>query len=362
MINAEESAILMKLNATAEAKAKRDADINRILELREQMALNELLYGVDKSKFENASLANQIKILEIGLKDLSAEEKRVMLLEQKAAYTNEMLDYQAQQAELAKNAAQRIAAEAKSYADRSKAAKDELVVLRARDEIDKANLELSLRMQEIQSSDLTMLEKELEEKKALLDWEKKITDEKVKQAQLMGDNISSVGALVSGFGGLTSAIASTSDEGSDLRKTLGQVTTLLGGIGQAGQQIGSIATSIGTMAATGATFAGVMGAVTGGVGLIAGVIGMIGSLMDQSEEERLGGDFGRMERTDVREQAREFAVAFADEIERRQGSPVIINVDARGALLGEDVEVSRALSNLLEDEMGRRIGNFGGRL
>ena len=242
-------------------------------------------------------------------------------------------------------------------------------------QITKANLEAKLKEQELNLQNLTPLEKELEMlkiKNELLEKTNSLEDERgQKIMENIEKSLSGGSAVAGGLGDLIAKIGGdekADDLGfQDMLRQIDNVSGALGGLGQSAAGVARI----------------MAGDLIGGItGLITGLMSTVGSVYDfffgESEEEKKAREEREKREEEarfedvsqiffdnaaLRQQAEEFAKAFVTEQEKRMGRPVEITIDARGALIGEENEVARALSNLLETELGRRVGNVGiGRL
>lgn len=217
-------------------------------------------------------------------------------------------------------------------------------ILREEDELKKAKLELDMVILEIEKEGLEGLEAQFKIEQALLkidearnelarqrvETKKEETEEAATLLDILHENNS---ALSSGLSSLETMINQLSDAAgatNDWNKGLGIV-------------VATLKTALAIQTAINAS--NPVGAVMAGVGLLAGVVTKLAMSGDDSERDK------RSEREDL---AREIGKAVADEQERRFGPSVTINVDAAGALLGDEIEVGRRLTDLVEDEFNNR--------
>jgi len=203
------------------------------------------------------------------------------------------------------------------------------------------NMEYELRRKQVMHEQLDPLQQRLELMQLEIDHQKNLNDlVKQRTDELREANNEMIEGINIGskFAGTLTKIMGTTEETD--RHLKGATSSLIA------------ATNLGFGIATGNP----MQIISGGVDLFSSIVDWI---MDVDEEEE---DTKADERQERRDQAREFARAFVDEQMKRMGRPVEINVDARGALMGEENEVARRLGNLLQSEMGSRVGSlsFGG--
>ena len=347
-INAEQIAFQMALNVASDKKRMIDEAIARILAIRTEMANNELNLIEEEARIKNLALENEMKMLEIKLQDVSAEERKVLMLEQQVAYELEMRGIRAEAVANAKEKVELARQESEEMAKREQQAQNQFALEIAKDGFAKAGVQLAMKKMEIEAQNLTFTERELALLQASLEYEEAITAEKVKQVEAVQGGISGVGGITSQFGGMMEKLGfdkETSRIVNEIGAGIGGIAQGAGGVAQimAGDLIGGI-----TNLASGALT----------------VFESIFDIFDEPEEEIDPSEYSQItiDKETIREQAREFAQAFVDEQERRLTRPVQITVDARGALVGEENEVARALGNLLERELGNgRIGNINPR-
>jgi TP901 family phage tail tape measure protein len=131
-----------------------------------------------------------------------------------------------------------------------------------------------------------------------------------------------------------------------------QATTGQQKFGRAAQSIfGGIKTGVSVAAAGGGT---PLGIAAGGAAALGGIISAFtgGQTADQKQQARQR----RENRKQIKQFANRTAERLADEMEERQLQARVIRIDASGALVGSEREVSSRMADLLENEVGRREG------
>jgi len=109
------------------------------------------------------------------------------------------------------------------------------------------------------------------------------------------------------------------------------------------------------LALNAASAANPFGAIAAGVGLLATGISTIAGMKDDEDSSVANSKEQENDRL-----AKNIAKSIADEQEKRFGQPINISVDARGALVGEENEVARSITDLVEGELNNRVGGLGG--
>ena len=343
-INAEQMAFELSLAKASEEKNRRDSIINEILLRRTQIAQNEIDLGEEAARFANEKLQNIIRTLEISLQEISEEERKVLLLEQQAAHQTRLNSLQTDAVNKAKEAMAIAQTQALEAANRERTALNELRLLWETNAIKKASLQYNFEMLRIDNANLTVIERELEEKKALLAYEEAITAERIKQVQATSQGIGGLGSLGGQFGGMMEKLGFD----KETARVVDEISTGLVGVGQG---VGGVAQIM-----AGDPVGGITNLLSGGLTAFESIY----DIFNPEEEKIDPAEYAQIEidAETLREQAREFAQAFVDEQEKRMSRPVQITIDARGALVGEENEVARQLGNLLESEIGRRVGNI----
>lgn len=350
------------------------ADVNRILQLRTEIATNERDLNEDAAAAANASKFDEIKRLEIRRQDVSEAERKVLYLEQEVEYGKQLNQINNNAVEKAREAADRAREQVQELANRNNAARLGLEIEKEKDPIQKAELENKLKLQELNLQNLTALELELEKLKLAneleaekLDILKEQAEERAKGVEQIAGGLGGASSVAGGLGDLIAKIGGAGKEDDlefqDMLRQIDNVSGALGGLSEASMGVARI----------------MSGDLIGGItGLMTGLMSTVGSVYDfffgeteeekkareereKIEEEARFDDVSQIffDNAALRQQAEEFAKAFVSEQERRMGRPVEITIDARGALIGEENEVARALGNLLETELGRRVGNVG---
>ena len=354
------------------------ADVLEILRLRTEIANNELNLSAEDARLKNTSLESQIRQLEIRRMDVSEAERKVLVLEEEVGLAMKLRDINNSAVEGAKAAVQKAREAAESLAHRNQVARLGYAIEAETSAQQKLSLEYELKLQQLQTQQLTdqeyklellKLENELKEKRNELD--EKQRQERSKTVEKVGQGLSGAGQITGGLGDLINKIGGAGKEDDmgwqDMLRQIDNVSGVMGGLGQASSGVARI----------------MAGDLIGGItSVVTGLMSAVGSIYDfffgeteqekkdreeqeRREEEARFDDISQIffDNAALRQQAEEFAKAFVSEQERRMGRPVEITIDARGALIGEENEVARALGNLLETELGRRVGNVGiGRL
>jgi hypothetical protein len=366
-IGVEQAAVETELSVLA-------ADVLEILRLRTEIANNELNLSEEDARLKNAGLLSQIKQLEIRRADVSEAERKVLVLEEEVELAMKLRDINNSAIEGAKAAVEKAREAAENLTHRNEIARQGYAIEEETNELKKAQLEFDLKAAQLLTQELTdqeyklellKLENELKEKRNELD--KKQNEEQVKSVENIASGFSGAGQIAGGLGDLINKIGGPGKEDDmefqDMLRQIDNVSGALGGLGQATSGVARI----------------MSGDLIGGItSLITGLMSTVGSVYDfffgeteqekkdreereKKEEESRFDDITQIffDNAALRQQAEEFAKAFVSEQEKRMGRPVEITIDARGALIGEENEIARSLGNLLETELGRRVGNAG---
>jgi len=149
------------------------------------------------------------------------------------------------------------------------------------------------------------------------------------------------------------AVNRTASEFMRLGGAIEQATTGQRKFSSAIQSVfGGIKTGIGVAAAGGGT---PLGIAAGGAAALGGIISAFGGGQQTSRQKQQARQ-RREQRKQIKQFANRTAERLADEMEERQLQARVIRIDASGALVGSEREVSSRLGDLLENEVGRREG------
>ena len=325
-------------------------------------------------QLENAGIRYELAMIELQSKKLEgleyqAEAQEIINEHTREEYEIRQRTFEANNSalEAAKQAVEAAKARGAELANINALASKEIEILNTKNVFNRLDLEYALEKLKTNIQNLTPLQQELELLKAKLDYEEKIKQARAGQVEKLGQGFSGAGQIAGGLGDLINKIGGTGKEDDmefqDMLRQIDNVSGALGGLGQASSGVARI----------------MSGDLIGGItSLITGLMSTVGSVYDfffgETEQEKK--DREEREKQDeearfddvtqiffdnaaLRQQAEEFAKAFVSEQEKRMGRPVEITIDARGALIGEENEIARSLGNLLETELGRRVGNAG---
>ena len=347
----------------AKAKAKADeANYLAKIKMLQEADLTLLYIANDIIHENNALIRAKLQLNEsdfrfkIAMQQLDEQglEGNALLIEQQKLrneYDAEQVDLKARIADeegrAAEKARETLVAtmqRAAELAHNNEIAGREIEILNTKNATERIALEFALERLKLSIETLTPLQMELELLKLKLEYEEALTAEKVKQVEMTGQAIGGVGSIGGQFAGMMEKLGFS----KETARVVDEISSGLGGV----------ATGVGGVARL------MAGDIVGGItGIVSGALSTFESIWDifnpeEEETEKLDLTPLQPDADTLRQQAEEFAKAFVDEQERRLQRPIQITVDARGALVGDDAEVARALGNLLEGEMGRRIGNI----
>jgi len=321
-------------------------------EQKNELLRKEIEIFKAKTPLQKAELERELRIIQLrqegtkGLKEkLALLKSSKKIVEEEAKATEKVA---AATAKTAATAAKKLDKEGSQEAEtaKSEAAFALQNMMIARDELGKAELARKILLAEIETGLYGKEEAKLRLNEAQLAVLEAQNSEKAEQSKKDAKAVSDQNALMSAIGG-----------------TIGQMGNMLGlsfDIGAAWNA--TIGIMDGVKAAVAATSA--IAATTGILGIIGAAASLISvfasSGADKTAPEKKTARKAFDKAGALKDQAKAFAKAFADEQEKRLGRPVQINVDARGALTGEANEVARTLTDLVQGELATRVGGSYG--
>lgn len=216
---------------------------------------------------------------------------------------------------------------------------------RLQHELKLLELELEIQLDEIRKEELTDLEQAVALEQAKQDSLLKQSDVKARINELAKD--------------ATKETEETAKAAEDWASHLTHISSGLGGIKTEGDKAqktiqgiqGAIKTATGLQAVFNAVAAAnPLGAIAAAIGVIIGGIGTMTQIMgsDSASKDKMD-----QERRDEK-LARNIAKEIGDDQDQRFGRPLNINIDASGALMGDEIEVGRKIADMIENEMPNR--------